>query len=55
VGRDSIGRWRTAQRIVNGLPMRGDPVPWKKRLTPNLGGSPDTTDDMRGGMGSKGW
>jgi hypothetical protein len=45
----------TAQRIVNGLPMRGDPVPWKKTdLTPNLGGSPDSTDDMRGGMGLEG-
>jgi hypothetical protein len=45
----------TAQRIVNGTPMRGDPVPWKKSdLTPNLGGSPDTTDDMRGGMGLEG-
>ena len=45
----------TAQRIVNGLPMRGDPMPWKKTdLTPNLGGSPDTTDDMRGGMGLEG-
>jgi hypothetical protein len=45
----------TAQRIVNGMPMRGDPVPWKKTdLTPNLGGSPDTTDDMRGGMGLEG-
>jgi hypothetical protein len=41
----------SAQRIVNGLPMRGDPIPWKKsELTPNLGMSPDTTDDMRGGM-----
>ena len=45
----------TAQRIVNGLPMRGDPIPWKKTdLTPNLGGSPDSTDDMRGGMGLEG-
>jgi hypothetical protein len=45
----------TAQRIVNGTPMRGDPVPWKKTdLTPNIGGSPDTTDDMRGGMGLEG-
>ncbi len=35
--------------------MRGDPMPWKKTdLTPNLGGSPDTTDDMRGGMGLEG-
>ena len=45
----------SAQRIVNGLPMRGDPVPWKKSaLTPNLGASPDQTDDMRGGMGLEG-
>ncbi len=45
----------TAQRIVNGLPMRGDPIPWKQSdLTPNLGTSPDTTDDMRGGMGLEG-
>jgi hypothetical protein len=41
----------TAQSIVNGIPMRGDPMPWKQSdVTPNLGGSPDTTDDMRGGM-----
>jgi hypothetical protein len=45
----------SAQRIVNGLPMRGDPVPWRQsELTPNLGNSPDTTDDMRGGMGLDG-
>ena len=45
----------SAQRIVNGLPMRGDPIPWKEsEVTPNLGGSPDTTDDMRGGMGLEG-
>jgi hypothetical protein len=45
----------SAQRIVNGLPMRGDPIPWKKsEITPNLGGSPDTTDDMRGGIGLEG-
>lgn len=43
----------TAQRIVNGLPMRGEPIPWKKTpLTPNLG--VDETDDMRGGMGLQG-
>jgi hypothetical protein len=40
----------TPQRIVNGLPLRGEPIPWKKTsLTPNLG--IDQTDDMRGGMG----
>jgi hypothetical protein len=44
-----------AQSIVNGLPVRGDPIPWKKTsLTPNLGDSPDTTDDMRGGIGLQG-
>ncbi len=45
----------SAQRIVNGIPMRGEPIPWKKSdLTPNFGSSPDQTDDMRGGMGLKG-
>jgi hypothetical protein len=45
----------SAQRIVNGMPMRGDPIPWKaSAITPNLGSSPDTTDDMRGGMGLEG-
>lgn len=40
-----------AQTIVNGMPRRGDPIPWKaSALTPNIGNSPDTTDDMRGGM-----
>jgi hypothetical protein len=44
-----------AQRVVNGMPMRGDPIPWKaSELTPNLGASPDTTGDMRGGMGMEG-
>ncbi|CAN5887482.1 M14 family zinc carboxypeptidase [soil metagenome] len=41
--------------IVNGIPMRGEPIPWKQSdLTPNLGSSPDQTDDMRGGMGLAG-
>ena len=41
----------SAQGIVNGTPMRGDPVPWKQSdITPNMGFSPDQTDDMRGGM-----
>ncbi len=45
----------SAQRIVNGIPMFGDPVPWKKsELTPNIGTSPDQTDDVRGGMGLEG-
>jgi Zinc carboxypeptidase len=45
----------SAQTIVNGMPMRGDPIPWKNSdLTPNIGKSPDQTDDMRGGMGLRG-
>jgi hypothetical protein len=45
----------TAQAIVRGVPNRGEndaPIPWKKsEVTPNMGQSPDTTDDIRGGMG----
>ncbi|HEX8069413.1 MAG TPA: M14 family zinc carboxypeptidase [Pyrinomonadaceae bacterium] len=45
----------TAQSIVNGIPVRGDPIPWQQSaVTPNLGNSPDTTADMRGGMGLQG-
>ena len=41
----------SAQTIVNGMPRRGDPIPWKQSaITPNFGNSPDQTDDMRGGM-----
>ncbi len=41
----------SAQTIVNGMPRRGDAIPWKaSALTPNFGMSPDQTDDMRGGM-----
>jgi len=41
----------SAQTIVNGMPMRGDPIPWKaSEVTPNFASSPDQTDDMRGGM-----
>jgi hypothetical protein len=41
----------SAQTIVNGMPRRGDPMPWKaSTVTPNFGNSPDQTDDMRGGM-----
>jgi hypothetical protein len=41
----------SAQTIVNGMPRRGDPIPWKQSaVTPNFGNSPDQTDDMRGGM-----
>jgi len=45
----------SAQRVVNGLPRHGDPIPWKNSpLTPNIGMSPDTSDDIRGGMGLEG-
>jgi len=41
----------SAQTIVNGMPMRGEPMPWKQStVTPNFGNSPDQTADMRGGM-----
>ncbi len=40
-----------AQTIVNGMPKRGEPIPWKaSTITPNFATSPDQTDDMRGGM-----
>jgi hypothetical protein len=45
----------TAQAIVNGIPMRGDPIPWKQsEITPNMGLSADQSDDIRGGMGLSG-
>jgi hypothetical protein len=40
--------------IVSGLPMYGNPLPWKTTsLTPNLG-KIDSTDDMRPGLGWSG-
>jgi hypothetical protein len=46
----------TAQSIINGRSTAtGDPIPFKTTaITPNLGGAPDTTDDMRPGMGFEG-
>ena len=45
---------RGAEAIVNGMPMWGNPLPWKKSAeTPNLG-SQDETDDMRPGLGFAG-
>jgi hypothetical protein len=44
----------SAQQIIDGLPMWGNPMPWKTtRLTPNLGHI-DSTDDIRPGLGSSG-
>ena len=42
------------QSQVNGLPMTGKPLPYKKTAeTPNLGAQ-DESDDIRGGMGLEG-
>lgn len=42
------------QRLVNGAPRRGQPIPWDASIGPNVAGSPDTTPDTRGGMGLEG-
>jgi hypothetical protein len=45
---------RGAQAIISGMPMYGNPIPWKTTtLTPNLGKT-DETDDMRPGLGWSG-
>jgi hypothetical protein len=44
----------SAQQIVDGLPMWGNPMPWKtSKLTPNLGHIA-ATDDIRPGLGENG-
>ena len=48
-----VGR-ANPQQIVSGLPMFGNPLPWKKtEMTPNLGRTSET-DDMRPGLGWSG-
>ena len=48
------GRPRRRQPIVTGMPMYGNPMPWKTtELTPNIG-KIDATDDMRPGLGWEG-
>src|SRR5260370_33220999 len=48
VGRGSVNT------IIQGLPMYGNPIPWKKTdLTPNMGGFA-STDDIRPGLGWSG-
>jgi hypothetical protein len=43
-----------AQAIVNGLPMTGPKIPWRRTAeTPNIG-SIDSTDDVRPGVGLEG-
>lgn len=45
----------SAQTIVGGIPMRGEPIPWKgSDVTPNMAIGPDQTDDIRGGMTLRG-
>jgi hypothetical protein len=48
----------SAQAVVRGVPKRGEndpPIPWQKSdLTPNMGQAPDTSADIRGGMGIAG-
>jgi zinc carboxypeptidase len=61
--RDLLGRFdvlvfpyvtNDAQLIVNGLPMQGPKIPWRRTPeTPNLGGQ-DSTDDVRPGIGLEG-
>jgi hypothetical protein len=45
---------RGINAIIQGMPMYGNPIPWKKtELTPNLGGFA-STDDIRPGLGWSG-
>ncbi len=45
----------TAQRLINGSPMNGNPTPYKGSAElPNISTSPDQTDDTRGGLGLEG-
>jgi hypothetical protein len=48
-----VGRG-SAQALVSGMPMYGNPIPWKTtELTPNIG-KIDETDDIRPGLGWEG-
>jgi hypothetical protein len=48
-----VGR-ASGQTLITGMPMYGNPLPWKTtELTPNLG-KIDSTDDIRPGMGWEG-
>ncbi|HVL40112.1 MAG TPA: M14 family zinc carboxypeptidase, partial [Fimbriimonadaceae bacterium] len=40
----------SAQSIVNGIPMVGEPIPWKPLEGFRHLGGPDQTDDIRGGI-----
>jgi len=44
----------STRQIIDGMPMWGNPMPWKtSALTPNLGHI-DATDDIRPGLGERG-
>jgi Zinc carboxypeptidase len=44
----------SGQAIISGMPLYGNPIPWKTtELTPNIG-KEDSTDDIRPGMGWEG-
>jgi hypothetical protein len=44
----------SAQQIISGMPMYGNPIPWQTtELTPNIG-KEDSTDDIRPGLGYEG-
>ncbi len=48
-----VGR-AAGQTLITGMPMYGNPLPWKtSELTPNIG-KIDSTDDIRPGMGWNG-
>ena len=48
-----VGR-AAGQTLISGMPMFGNPIPWKTtELTPNIG-KIDSTDDIRPGMGWEG-
>jgi hypothetical protein len=48
-----VGRG-SGQAIISGMPVYGDPIPWKTTaLTPNIG-KIDSTDDVRPGLGWEG-
>jgi hypothetical protein len=45
----------SAQSMVNGIPMNGDrPIPYRKTPETPSFGTPDSTSDIRGGMGIQG-
>jgi len=47
--------WGVRKRMLDDGTDFGGPIPWKQSaVTPNVGTSPDQTDDIRGGMGYEG-